>query len=208
MKKLVLLLTVLMLCFSCASALAVTAAGDAVVEFEPFDHTVLKKLPGYEYDKFEKYWSYYGACSKKYSDAYIVIGIQADEDTTYEGGVFCQLYCWFRDENNRNTLYDIDELMILADDTLITCQMKVGTNDSYVMITPESEEVLKLIAEAKSLTFRLCYGSRYTTIEPTAEDRREMQAVAKNMMKYNMIDYCDPAFANWSALQYPITIEK
>lgn len=47
-----------------------------LAEEQKFDYTVLEKLEGYSYDKFEKTWSYYGAYAKKYSDARLVIGIQ------------------------------------------------------------------------------------------------------------------------------------
>lgn len=51
-----------------------------LAEEQKFDYTVLEKLDGYSYDKFEKTWSYYGAYAKKYSDARLVIGIQVDGD--------------------------------------------------------------------------------------------------------------------------------
>lgn len=35
-----------------------------LAEEQKFDYTVLEKLDGYSYDKFEKAWSYYGAYVK------------------------------------------------------------------------------------------------------------------------------------------------
>lgn len=206
MKKLVLLLTVLMLCFGCASALAVTATDDVVIELEPFDHTVLKNLAGYEYDKFDKTWDYYGAYVKEYSDAVVVIGIKAynHSDDDY---LLCEIYCWIRDENNRTVIDSVESLQILADDTLIDCSMLVGDTASSTMFTPTSEEALKYIGEAKSLMFKLNGKYTSTTLEPTAFEVRELQTAAKNIYKYHLPQYSDPSFASFVEMLYPIIIE-
>lgn len=209
MKKFVLTLAVLILCFSVTSAFAVTTAEPVTLVTatpKPFDHTVLKNLTGYKYDKFEKSWSYYGAYSKEYSDAYVVIGIQASGTTA--DGIVCHFYAWVRDENNYKPLKNIVGLMILADDNLIDCTMAVSDSSSVCMITPESEEALNYIANSKDLTFRLVfdYGNAMT-FEPTAAQAKEFKAAAKNIYKYHLPQQLDPAMASLFDTLYPIIIE-
>ena len=89
-----------------------------LAEEQKFDYTVLEKLDGYSYDKFEKTWSYYGAYAKKYSDARLVIGIQVDGDK--DSVLAVQFYA--KAVDNKNETYSmVEEVSILADDTLITC---------------------------------------------------------------------------------------
>lgn len=90
----------------------------AMAEEKTFDYKVLEGLDGYSYDKFEKTWSYYGAYAKKYSDARLVIGIQVYGDM--DSVLAVQFYA--KAVDNKNETYSmVEEVSILADDTLITC---------------------------------------------------------------------------------------
>lgn len=209
MKKFILTLAVLILCFGITSAYAVTEVEPvtlATATPKPFDHTVLKNLTGYEYDKFEKSWSYYGAYSKEYSDAYVVIGLQASGSSN--GEIVCELYAWVRDEDNYKPIKNIEGIMILADDTLIDCKVIVGDSSSFCLFTSESEQALDLIGKAKTLTFRLVfdYGNAMT-FEPTAAQSKEFQTVAKNIYKHHLVQYLNPEYENLFNTLYPITIE-
>lgn len=205
MKKVILLLTVLFLCLGSTCAFADTIADE--VTLKPFDHKVLSSLPGYSYDKFEKSWTYFGAYSEEYSDAYIVIGLQADGTTDDSGEIECSIYCWIRDENNRASIYDVQELMILADDTLIDCTLYVGEGGSETYFSPTSETALKYISEAKTLLFKMICKTSSFTLEPTAAEVKSFQTVAKNMYKYKLAHYNNPVELALIENLFPITIE-
>lgn len=172
-----------------------------------FDHEILSNLDGYKYDKFEKSWSYYGAYLKEYSDATIVIGVDARGNKTSVEEI--SIYAWIRDEYNKETYSEVKEVMILADDHLITCPMIVLETQSGNMITPQSNEVLRLIAESEELAFKITFKTGSITLEPSAEDVAEFQTAAKNIYTYNLVSACkfDSETLELIERLYPITIE-
>ena len=170
-----------------------------------FDYNVLKNLDGYSYDKFEKSWSYYGAYGKQYSDAYLVIGLDVGGTDTEVTGV--ALYAWIRDENNKEKYTDIKEIMILADDVLITCPLLVMETSSTVYVTEKSEEMLKHIADAKELMFKIITPTTSITIEPTAMETAELRTAARVMYEHHLVKYSDSSLMNTVELMFPITIE-
>lgn len=181
-------------------------ANFAFAETTEFDYTVLSELDGYSYDKFEKAWVYYGAYLKEYTDATLVIGIQADGEQNSVDDIV--IYAWLRDEYNKEVYSDVSQLMILADDQLITCEMYIGETSSHTVIGPDSKDVLRLISEAQELAFKLTYKLGSITLEPSAEDVAELVAAAKNIYEYNLVDYIsDWKSIEWIEDAYPITIE-
>lgn len=187
-------------------AMALLLANSAFAETTGFDHKVLSELDGYEYDKFEKTWSYYGAYLKEYTDATVVIGIRAFGDAS--GVDQIQIYAWIRDEYNKEVYSDVSQLMILADDQLITCEMSVGENQSATIIGPASKDVLRIIGEAQELAFKLTFKTGSVTLEPSAEDVAELVSAAKNVYKYNLVDFIsDLESVELIEALYPITIE-
>lgn len=186
-------------------------ANFAFAETTGFDYTVLSELDGYKYDKFEKEWKYYGTYHIKYSDATVVIGIQAYGYTSIVEGI--DIYAYIRDKDNKESIEAVSQLKIVADDHLITCNMLIGDDASLTVVGPNSKDVLRLISEAKELSFKLTFktdafkiGS--ITLEPSAEDVAELVTAAKNMYEYNLVDYIsDWEYLEWIADDYPITIE-
>lgn len=178
----------------------------AFAETTDFDYKVLSELDGYSYDKFEKSWSYYGAYLKEYSDATVVIGLQAWGNAN--GVDQIQIYAWVRDEDNKEVYSDVTQLMILADDQLITCEMYIGDTSSYTYVGPNSNDALRLIAEAREISFKLTSKLGSITLEPSAEDVAKLVAAAKNMYEYNLVDrISDLEKVKRVENKYPITIE-
>lgn len=171
-----------------------------------FDYKVLSELDGYSYDKFEKRWDYYGAYLKEYSDATVVIGLQAWGDANSVD--YVQVYAWIRDEDNKEVYSDVTQLMILADDQLITCKMRILEASSVTFIGADSKEVLRLIGEAKELSFKLSFKTGSITLEPSAEDVAELVAAAKNMYDFNLVTYATKSdLIEWYENEYPVTLE-
>ena len=123
-----------------------------LAEEQKFDYTVLEKLDGYSYDKFEKTWSYYGAYAKKYSDARLVIGIQVDGDK--DSVLAVQFYA--KAVDNKNETYSmVEEVLILADDTLITCTLMPIDGEQVTLVLTSNADALQAIANAKEISFKV-----------------------------------------------------
>ncbi len=212
MKKLlsVLLLALLLVTYT---SLAEDPATEPIVETteatpqepETFDHTVFKNFNGYSYDKFDKTWSYYGAYLEQYTDATVVIGLQAENSK--EGAMMIKLYSWIRDAKNIDTLFNVKQLYILADDTLITCELADVGNFSMTLISPNNVDVLKLLAEADEIAFKIYHSKGNTTLEPTKQEIADFAAAAKRIYESNMASYLGTS-TDWFSENYPIVIEE
>lgn len=172
-----------------------------------FDPNVLAELDGYSYDRFEKSWSYYGAYLMQYTDATVVVGVKASGNKEYLEPVY--IYAWVRDASNMKVYSVVKELMILADDTLITIPMMEFDASSGMFITPSSNEVLNIIGNAKQLAFKLVLDVGSVTLEPAASEVAEFTAVARNIYAHNIASYVrfDDATLKYLEETYPITVE-
>ncbi|MBQ2954732.1 MAG: hypothetical protein IJE07_14475 [Clostridia bacterium] len=175
-------------------------------ESEPFDYKVLSDFENYSYDKFEKKWTYHGAYVKEYADATVVIGVETAGDTSGVDAVM--FYAWIRDEYNKDTLYVVKELMILADDTLITCTLMDNDTSSATVVTPVSVEALRMISEAKELAFKLSFSTGSITLEPSPEDIAEFVEAARVIYQYDLVSHVtDTSIFEIVERLFPITIE-
>lgn len=189
-----------------SAMLLLSTCAFADTEIPKFDSSVLADHDGYSYDKFEKTWEYYGAYHKKYTNATVVIGITTYGDANSVSHV--EIYAWIRDQYNKEIYSDVSQLMILADDQLITCAMYAGDTSSFTAIDSSTNEVLRLIGEAEELSFKLTYKTGSLTLEPSAEDVAELVAAAKTMYDNNLVAYTTELdVVELLTTLYPITIE-
>ena len=167
-----------------------------LAEEQKFDYTVLEKLDGYSYDKFEKTWSYYGAYAKKYSDARLVIGIQVDGDK--DSVLAVQFYAKAVDNKN---------------DTLITCKLMPIDGEQVTLVLTSNADALQAIANAKEISFKVKMKLGSITLEPTMEDLADFIAVIKTICEYNILSY-STNFGYYTETihilykNFPITVEK
>lgn len=181
-----------------------------LAEEQKFDYTVLEKLDGYSYDKFEKTWSYYGAYAKKYSDARLVIGIQVDGDK--DSVLAVQFYA--KAVDNKNETYSmVEEVSILADDTLITCKLMPIDGEQVTLVLTSNADALQAIANAKEISFKVKIKLGSITLEPTMEDLADFITVIKTICEYNILSYStnfgyDTATIQILEKNFPITVEK
>ena len=180
-------------------------ANSAFADTPTYDHSILEMLPGYSYDKFDKTWYCFGAYVKELTDATVVVGVDASGNSTAVDGV--SICCWIRDKYNRVALYDLEKLMILADDTLITCKLFMGDDASAAILTPSSIDALRLIAGAKTLSFKLISANDSFTFNPDISEVTDMQIVAKVFYDLNLVDYYKDGFSSFIDTFYPTTIE-
>lgn len=181
-----------------------------LAEEQKFDYTVLEKLDGYSYDKFEKAWSYYGAYAKKYSDARLVIGVQVDGDKdSVQAVVF---YAKVVDTKNE-TYSTVEEVSILADDTLITCKLMPTDGQQTTLVLKSNADALQAIVNAKEISFKVKMKIGSVTLEPTMEDLADFIAVIKTICEYNILSYSTNLGYDTATIQileknFPITVEK
>ena len=197
MKRILVLLAVLI----------IVCTNTCFAEVAQFDNKVLSELDGYSYDKFEKSWTYYGAYLMQYTDATVVIGVQASGNNEYLEPVY--IYAWVRDVNNVKVYSVVKKLMILADDTLITCSMMEFDASSGAFITSSTNEVLNIIGNAKEISFKVVLESGSVTLEPSAEEVKDFITAANVIYTNNIASYVqfDDATLKYLEETYPITVE-
>jgi len=148
---------------------------------QKFDYTVLEKLKGYSYDKFNRAWSFYDAYTKKYSDAELTIGIHLEgtkESIQYPP----MLYARIRKPNSRELLYTVTGLDILVDDTIFSYE-KMHENEnteSAAFLYLEGKQLVEALAKGTecSVRFHTKYGS-FTIDIPKTEYNNTLKRVSK-----------------------------
>ena len=161
-----------------------------LAEEQKFDYTVLEKLDGYNYDKFEKMWSLAGEYRIKAADGYISVTLIALGDKESVQGVMLTAGVYKSDGSIYGT---IDKIEILADDTLISIKMMPLEGQQARLLTDTSAEALRLISEAKEIS--------------------DFVQAAKAIIENNMLSLSTNAGIDSEAIEkfeetYPITIEK
>ena len=176
----------------------------AMAEVKTFDYKVLEGLDGYSYDKFEKMWSLAGEYRIKAADGYISVALIALGDKESVQGVMLTAGVYKSDGSIYGT---IDKIEILADDTLISIKM-------MPLLTDTSAEALRLISEAKEISFKIALKNAGSgTFDPTADEIADFVQAAKAIIENNMLSLSTNAGIDSEAIEkfeetYPITIEK
>ena len=182
-----------------------------LAEEQKFDYTVLEKLDGYNYDKFEKMWSLAGEYRIKAADGYISVTLIALGDKESVQGVMLTAGVYKSDGSLYST---IDKIEILADDTLISIKMMPLEGQQARLLTDTSVEALRLISEAKEISFKITLKNAGSgTFDPTVDEIANFVQVAKAIVNNNMLSLSTNAGIDSEAIEkfeetYPITIEK
>lgn len=192
--------------------LVVTMCGCiGLAEEQKFDYTVLEKLDGYSYDKFEKTWSYQASYVKEYDGAYVVIGLMADGDT--EAVQTVQLLVVAAMEDGAS-IGNITEIIILADSARITVGLQALPGRSGRLLTKADAEVLSVIGKAQELAFKIYFDDGSSEIiEPAAAEISDFVRVAEVIYEKDLLDYAIYSHISEKTLNRhiedcPITVEK
>ena len=183
----------------------------AMAEVKTFDYKVLEGLDGYSYDKFEKMWSLAGEYRIKAADGYISVALIALGDKESVQGVMLTAGVYKSDGSIYGT---IDKIEILADDTLISIKMMPLEGQQARLLTDTSAEALRLISEAKEISFKIALKNAGSgTFDPTADEIADFVQAAKAIIENNMLSLSTNAGIDSEAIEkfeetYPITIEK
>lgn len=140
-------ITALFLCLVLLCGIAPLAfAADS--EGQDFDYQrILSKREGYEYDKFEKTWSWYKAYVREYSDARVVIGMEAWGEDGGPNPDYMELYVKVLDEKGKKlwTVESVD--FLLNDDVYSYKSMLQGSDSSSVVLGEKGALFMKAVAE-------------------------------------------------------------
>ena len=187
MKKVIALLLVLVLICSYAPF--------SFAEEKEFDYqSVLGGRDGYSYDKFDKYWSYYGAYAKYFSDATLIIGLQTMSDENESNPSMTLLYAKVIDKSG-NSLYDVDSIDFMIGDDIYSYEEMFPSGDTAnAIIGQNGMLLLEAInkSNASDVTIRLGVEGKKMTLEDLdSSEYNELKEFCRVYLKYNLWDYCD-----------------
>lgn len=189
----------------CATLLIVLITATAFAAGGKFNYTLLEKLDGYKYDKFDDTWTYYRAYVEKYSDAYAVIGIQLEGDK--EGISYAPtLYTKINDTSNK-PLYTVTKISFLVDGAKFEYNSMLEGSDSSVMLGKEGKKLVDALSNCKSVSVKLTFGDSYITIDLDQKQvETTLKAISKQLIKNNVWDYIDSSMVDFFETLYPISI--
>ena len=107
----------------------------------------------------------------------------------------------------------VEEVSILADDTLITCKLMPIDGEQVTLVLTSNADALQAIANAKEISFKVKMKLGSITLEPTMEDLADFITVIKTICEYNILSYStnfgyDTATIQILEEKFPITVEK
>lgn len=124
-----LILAVILICFAVPCTFA---------DSNEFDYqSVLGGRDGYEYDKFDKSWSYYRAYAKRFSDAAIVVGLRVESESGQKAPSLTSLYVKIMN-NNGSKLYDVTSIDFLIGDDLYSYESMLAMDTSSSVIIAQN----------------------------------------------------------------------
>ncbi|MBR1584650.1 MAG: hypothetical protein IJ662_03835 [Clostridia bacterium] len=186
--------------------LMVGGASAQAASTKKFDHTVLKNLNGYEYDKFDKTWTYYQVYDQKYSDANVYIGIQMEGDK--DGISYApMLYVKIVDPFTGKPLHTVKALDILIDDTVYSYKkMLEGDTSSSVLLGRDGRNLVKAIANSKSnIDVKITLDYYSLTLEMTHKKLTEnLIAISKKLIHFKVWDYLNYDTVDFFEALYPL----
>ncbi|MBR4549775.1 MAG: hypothetical protein IKO83_07665 [Oscillospiraceae bacterium] len=189
------------------SSLSVSCFADG----KKFDYKgILGELKGYEYNKFDKYWSYYKAYVEKYSDANVVIGMEA---WGVDGGSnldYTQLYIKILNKSG-DVMYIPESIDFLIGDDMYSYEELIkGTDSGYVYLGEQGNILIKALAncDPKEVAIRIGWGTGSINIDPDADDLKStLRKFCRTYTKNNIWDYCDdPDWVNEWEEYFPLTV--
>ena len=155
-----------------------------------FDASVYEKGPNYRYDKFDKQWRTLGAYLKRYSDATSVLGLQiGGDDDRVIGPPF--LYFWFRDTQNKEIVYQIEQIQILVGDDVFTAEsVLVGDSDSQLPLDSKRGKALLIkMTEVEGISVKLKYKTGSIVEEINSDQYSELKELARLIVDNDAWEY-------------------
>lgn len=177
-------------------ALATSSAPSTLSPSSPdghFNYAILENEPGYLYDRFDDYWTWYAAYDEVYSDADVIIGIQLEGEVDGSDPVGATLYTKIMDKDGR-TIDFVQGMIFLIDDVKYSFNKMPGEDGAMagsVVLYKDGYEIVKAFAEAKEVSVKLKLFSGKSIILDLnkAEFNRTLGNMCKKIVAYNVWDY-------------------
>ena len=177
-----------------------------------FDYqTILGGREGYQYDKFNKSWSYYRAYAKYYNDATVVIGLRTESESGQSNPSLTELYVKVVDKSG-NKLYDAESIDFLIGDDLYSYKSIVQLDTSSVVIIAKNGlRLLEAIKNSNVSDVAIRIGVKnlggLTIDNLDSTEYNDLKEFCKVYLQYNIWDYCvDKETANLYESYCPLTI--
>ena len=166
---------------------------------------------GYEYDKFDKAWSYYGAYSKKFDDARIVVGIQTMSNSGESGPAFTTLYVKIMDTKG-DKLYDAESIDFLIGEDIYSYETMLQMDtESAVILAEDGQLLIKAIKKSDAADVAIRIGIKnkgsITLDDLDSSEYNELKEFCRVYIKYNLWDYhTDKDSSNLYESYFPLKI--
>lgn len=133
----------------------------AFADSNEFDYqSVLGGREGYEYDKFDKSWSYYRAYAKYFSDAAIVVGLRVESASGQKAPSLTSLYVKIMNKDG-SKLYEATSLDFLIGEDLYSFEsMLVMESGSSVVIAQNGLLLLEAIKDSNASDVAIRIGTK------------------------------------------------
>ena len=178
-----------------------------------FNYTILQNEPGYIYDKFDDYWTWYAAYDEAYTDANLLIGIQLEGEVGGSDLAGVTLYTKIRNKDNR-VIDGVQSIAFLVDGVKYSFPEMPGEDGAMagsVVLYKNGYELIKAFANAKEVSVKLKLFSGGTILLDldSAQFDRTLGNMCRKIIQYKVWDYYieNPA-VEMLEVMFPMEITK
>lgn len=178
-----------------------------------FNYNILQNEPGYIYDKFDDYWTWYAAYDEAYTDANLLIGIQLEGEVGGSDLVGATLYTKIRNKDNR-VIDGVQSMAFLVDGVKYSFpEMPAEDSDlaGSVVLYKNGYELIKAFANAKEVSVKLKLFSGGTVLLDldSAQFDRTLGNMCRKIIQYKVWDYyIDNPSVEMLEVMFPMEITK
>jgi alpha-tubulin suppressor-like RCC1 family protein len=158
-----------------------------------FNYNILQNEPGYIYDKFDDYWTWYAAYDEAYTDANLLIGIQLEGEVGGSDLAGATLYTKIRNKDNR-VIDGVQSMIFLVDGVKYSFPEMPGEDGAMagsVVLYKNGYELIKAFANAKEVSVKLKLFSGGTVLLDldSAQFDRTLGNMCRKIIQYKVWDY-------------------
>lgn len=178
-----------------------------------FNYNILQNEPGYIYDKFDDYWTWYAAYDEAYTDANLLIGIQLEGEVGGSDLVGATLYTKIRNKDNR-VIDGVQSMAFLVDGVKYSFpEMPAEDSDlaGSVVLYKNGYELIKAFANAKEVSVKLKLFSGGTVLldMDSAQFDRTLGNMCRKIIQYKVWDYyIDNPSVEMLEVMFPMEITR
>ena len=178
-----------------------------------FNYNILQNEPGYIYDKFDDYWTWYAAYDEAYSDADLLIGIQLEGEVGGSDLAGATLYTKIRNKENR-VIDGVQSMIFLVDGVKYSFPEmpgEDGTMAGSVVLYKNGYELIKAFANAKEVSVKLKLFSGGTVLLDldSAQFDRTLGNMCRKIIQYKVWDsYIENPGVEMLEMMFPMEITR